>query len=138
MPAKADGVRTIFSQPQSNPVSVRALERELGDRIQTLTRSNVPDTETEEPVHELVQAGCSILFVNNYSNQIAKLAREYPQVQFCQGSYYDGEHENYPPNYHTFNAEIYQGRYISGIAAGMKLRDLIDTRAIAPEEALVG
>lgn len=141
-----DGIKVgfIYENDESTPYTYNfylaqsTLERELGDRIQTLTRSNVPDTQMEEPVRELVQAGCSILFVNNYSNQIVELAREYPQVQFCQGSFYDGEHENYPDNYHTFNVEIYQGRYISGIAAGMKLRDLIDTRAIAPEEALVG
>ncbi len=141
-----DGIKVgfIYENDESTPYTYNfclaqtALEREYGDRVQTLTRSNVPEAESEEPVRELVRAGCSILFVNNYSDQIAKLAEEYPQVQFCQGSYYDGEHENYPQNYHTFNAEIYQGRYISGIAAGMKLRDLIDTRAIAPEEALVG
>ncbi len=141
-----DGIKAgfIYENDESTPYTYNfylaqtALEREFGDRVQTLTRSNVPEAESEEPVRELIRAGCSILFVNNYSSQIAKLAEEYPQVQFCQGSFYDGEHENYPENYHTFNAEIYQGRYISGIAAGMKLRELIDTRSIAPEEALVG
>ena len=43
-----------------------------------------------------------------------------------------------PANYHTFKGEIYQGRYVSGIAAGLKLRELIDQHVIIPEEALVG
>lgn len=134
----------IYENDESTPytynfyMAQNALERQFGERVQMLVRSNVPEAESEEPLRELVRAGCSIIFINNYSDQIQALAREYPEVQFCQGSYFDGDHDDYPDNYHTFNAEIYQGRYISGIAAGMKLRDLIDTRAIAPGEALVG
>lgn len=134
----------IYENDESTPYTYNfslaesALEREFGDRVQVLTRSNVPNTETEAPVRELVRAGCGILFLNNHSDQIRQLALDYPQVQFCQISNCDGEHEDYPENYHTFNAEIYQGRYISGIVAGMKLRELIDAGSIGPDEALVG
>ena len=134
----------IYENDESTPytynfcLAQNALEREYGSRVQLLTRNNVPEAESEEPVRELARAGCSIIFLNNYSDQIRLLAEEYPRVQFCQNSFNAADHEHYPANYHTFNAEIYQGRYLSGIAAGMKLRDLIDTHAISPEEALVG
>ena len=134
----------IYENDESTPYTYNfylaqsALERAYGDRVQTVVRSNVPETESEEPLRELVRSGCSIIFVNNYSDQISQLAREYPQVQFCQGSFNEGEHENCPDNYHTFNAEIYQGRYVSGVVAGMKLRELLGGHQISAGEALVG
>ena len=41
-------------------------------------------------------------------------------------------------NYHTFNGEIYQARYVSGVAAGMKLKSMADNGVILPEDAKVG
>lgn len=115
-----------------------ALERELGESVKVYTCSNVSEGDTLEPIRELVRTGCGIIFVNNYSAQVIDAARECPDVQFCQTSYFDGEHEDLPKNYHTFNGEIYQGRYVSGVAAGLKLREMIDSGAIAAGEALVG
>ena len=66
------------------------------------------------------------------------LAREFPQVQFCQASMPTISIEGTPENYHTFNGEIYQARYVSGIAAGMKLRQLLDSGALLPQDAVVG
>jgi len=85
-----------------------------------------------------VRAGCGLIFINNYSDQVLEAAKLYPKVQFCQGSYSGGDHSDYPENYHTFNGAIYQARYVSGIAAGLKLRDMIDNRIIGADGALVG
>ena len=115
-----------------------ALRRAFPGRVKILSHSNVPDSETLEPIHELVRAGCGIIFTNNYSDQVLEAARMHPEVQFCQGSYSTGDHGDYPDNYHTFNGEIYQARYVSGIAAGMKLRDMLDSHAITADQALVG
>ena len=134
----------IYENDESTPytynftLAQKALERELGDRVRVYARSNVPENETLEPVEELVRAGCEIVFTNSYSDQFLEAALAHPEVQFCQNSYSDGEHENCPENYHTFNGEIYQGRYVSGIAAGLKLRELIDRHVLNGEEALVG
>ena len=134
----------IYDNDESTPytynfaLAQKALEREFPDRVQTYARSNVPDMETLEPVEELLRAGCGIIFTNNYSDQIIEAARQYPNVLFCQSAYYAGSHDDYPENYHTFNGEIYQARYVSGIAAGLKLRDMIDSHVIGADEALVG
>ena len=42
------------------------------------------------------------------------------------------------PNYHTFMGTIYQGRYISGIVTGMKLRELIEQKKLTPAQAKIG
>lgn len=114
------------------------LEREYPGRVQILVRSNVPDTDTEGPLRDLVRQGCGIIFANNYSDQVYAMALEYPKVQFCQASFPDAHVNEDADNFHTFNAEIYQGRYISGIVAGMKLREMIDNGVITADQALVG
>ena len=116
----------------------RALEKEYPQQVQILSRSNVRGSETEEPLRELVKKGCAIIFINNDSTQVRPLAEEFPTVQFCQISVGDDASGGVPANYHTFGGEIYQGRYVSGVAAGMKLREMIDAGALAPDKALVG
>ena len=63
---------------------------------------------------------------------------DYPDVQFCQGAYATSDDVSDVKNYHSFAGAIYQGRYASGVVAGLKLRDMIDRHVIQPEEALVG
>ncbi|MBR0408644.1 MAG: BMP family ABC transporter substrate-binding protein [Clostridia bacterium] len=134
----------IYENDESTPytynfsLAQQALEKEYGEQVQVLTRSNVRDTETEEPLRELVDRGCRIIFINSYSEQVVQVAAEYPSVQFCQVSFLPFPDPNTPENYHTFKGKIYQGRYVSGIAAGMKLRELIDQGEIQADEALVG
>ena len=115
-----------------------ALEKKYGDRIQIYTSSNVLDDEMEEPLRKLAVNGCDIIFFNGYSEMVKELADEYPNTQFCQTSYMDMNGVSVPENYHTFKGEAYQGRYVSGIAAGMKIKQLISDGIIGEEDALVG
>ncbi len=115
-----------------------AVAKTYGDRVDILTCSNVLDDEMEEPLRELAEEGCDIIFFNGYSELVRKLAPDYPDIQFCQTSYMDMRNQVVPPNYHTFKGEAYQGRYVSGIAAGMKINEMIYDGTIAPDEAIVG
>ena len=92
----------------------------------------------EEPLRELAGEGCDIIFFNGYSELVRQLAPEYPNTQFCQTSYMDMSDQKVPANFHTFKGEAYQGRYVSGIAAGMKLQQMIQEGTIKEEEATVG
>ena len=134
----------VYSEDESTPYTAnfvkaqRALEDEYGDRVQVLVKSNVLSRESEQPMRELIRDGVKILFINMDTDIPITLAREFPDVQFCQVSLPSISMEGTPENYHTFNGEIYQARYISGIAAGMKLRQLLDSGALLPRDALVG
>ncbi len=116
----------------------QALEREYPDQVRILSCSNVRGSETEEPLRELIKKGCAIIFINNDSRQVRSMAVEYPAVQFCQISVGDDASSADPPNYHTFCGEIYQGRYASGVAAGMKLQQLIADGAVSAHRPLIG
>lgn len=115
-----------------------AVVRKYGDKVTVLTCSNVLDDEMEEPLRELADEGCDIIFFNGYSSLVKELAPDYPKIQFCQTSYMDMNDVKVPENYHTFKGEAFQGRYVSGIAAGMKIKQLISEGVISEDEARVG
>ena len=134
----------IYDNDESTPYTYNfslakdAVEKKYGDRVEILTCSNVLDEEMEEPLRELADDGCDIIFFNGYSELVRKLAPEYPNIQFCQTSYMDMSGQTVPENYHTFKGEAYQGRYVSGIAAGMKIRQMILDGLITEDQAIVG
>ena len=134
----------IYDNDESTPYTYNfalakdALEKEYGDKVTILTCSNVLDDEMEEPLRELAGAGCNIIFFNGYSEEVVKLASEYPDTEFCQTSYMDMENITTPENYHTFKGEAYQGRYVSGIVAGMKIKQRINEGFLSSDDAKVG
>lgn len=67
-----------------------------------------------------------------------EVAKKYPEIQFCQAT---GDNANQNPivsNYHTYMGAVYQGRYIAGIVAGMKLQEMISEGKITPQDAKIG
>ncbi len=134
----------IYEGDESTPYTYNfalaeyALKETYPGRIEVFSRNNVREEDAETPALELIRSGCDIIFTNGYSEQIKELAPEYPEVQFCQASYRNSPDVNAPDNYHTFKGRVYEGRYVSGIAAGLKLNEMIDNRVISREEALVG
>ncbi|MBQ4435859.1 MAG: BMP family ABC transporter substrate-binding protein [Clostridia bacterium] len=141
-----DGVKVgfVYDNDESTPYTYNfslakdAVERKYGERVEIFTCSNVLDDQIEEPIRELAAKGCDIIFFNGYGELVRELAAEYPQIQFCQTSYMDMSDQAVPANYHTFKGEAYQGRYVSGIAAGMKIRQMISEGIISEDQAVVG
>ena len=134
----------IYDNDESTPYTYNfslakdAVEKKYGDRVEILTSSNALDDEMEEPLREMAEAGCDILFFNGYSELVRELAPEYPDIQFCQTSYMDMSGQKVPENYHTFKGEAYQGRYVSGVAAGMQIQQMISEGIITEEQAMIG
>ena len=134
----------IYDNDESTPYTYNfslakdAVEKKYGEKVEILSCSNVLDDEMEEPLRELADEGCDIIFFNGYSEKVIELAPEYPGVEFCQASYMDMSSMDVPENYHTFKGEAYQGRYVSGIAAGMKIKQMITEGVITGDQAIVG
>ncbi len=134
----------IYDNDESTPYTYNfslakdAVEKKYGEKVDILTCSNALDDEIEEPLRELADQGCDIIFLNGYSELVMKLAPEYPNTQFCQTSYMDMNGVSVPENYHTFKGEAYQGRYVSGIVAGKKIDEMISEGTITKDQAIVG
>ena len=136
----------VYAGDESTPYSYnfiraqRALETAYGEQAEILAVSNLPESEAEETLRELARSGCEIIFSNSveYEGAMLAAAADHPEVQFCQGAAFDANTEGDPENYHTFMGEIYQGRYVSGVVAGLKLRELIEAGTITEAKAKVG
>ena len=134
----------IYDNDESTPYTYNfslakdALEKKYGEKVEIVTSSNVLDDEIEEPLREMAAGGCGIIFCNGYSEKVRRLAPEYPEIEFCQTSYMNMSSQKVPDNYHTFKGEAYQGRYVSGIAAGMKIREMISEGLLKEEQPMVG
>ena len=88
---------------------------------------------------ELADAGCNIIFADSFGHEpyMIEVAKANPEVQFCHSTGTLAHTENLA-NYHNAFASIYEGRYLAGIAAGMKLNAMIEAGDIKAEEAKMG
>ena len=82
---------------------------------------------------------CNIVFADSFGHEehMMRAAQEFPSVQFCHATGTNAKTANIA-NYHNTFAAIYEGRYVAGIAAGMKLNEMIQAGKIKAEEAVIG
>ena len=92
-----------------------------------------------ETAMDLVDEGCNIIFADSFGHEdyMIQAARKHPEVQFCHSTG-NRAHTEGLANYHNAFASIYEGRYLAGIAAGMKLNAMIEAGDIKAEEAKMG
>ena len=107
---------------------------------QYIIKTNIPEgNECYEAAADLVDQGCDVIFANSFGHEdfMLQAAKEFKDVQFCHATGYKAHLENVA-NYHNAFASIYEGRYLAGIAAGMKLNEMIASGKIKAEEAKMG
>ena len=105
-----------------------------------LIRTNVPEgQESYDTAAELVDAGCGIIFADSFGHEdfLIQAAKEFPEVQFCHSTGTKAHTEGLD-NYHNAFASIYEGRYLAGVAAGMKLNEMIANGDITEDQAKIG
>ena len=105
-----------------------------------ILKTNVPEgQECYEAAVDMVDAGCNIIFADSFGHEpyMIQAAQEFPEVQFCHSTG-TRAHTAGLANYHNAFASIYEGRYLAGIAAGMKLNEMIEAGEFTAEEAKIG
>ena len=111
-----------------------------GYNVELLVKRNTTESSlARDNNEELAAEGCEIIFNNSYGFEpyMLEASKEYPDTIFVGMTNCGSQQDDNPNTYNTF-AAIYEGRYLAGIAAGMKLQQLIDNGTIKPEEAIVG
>ena len=107
---------------------------------QVVMKTNIPETnECFNAAEDLVDRGCNIVFADSFGHEsfLKQAAEKYPDVQFCHATGTTA-HTAGLDNFHNAFASIYEGRYLAGIAAGMKLNELIKAGKFKAEEAKMG
>ena len=103
-------------------------------------RTNIPEgQECYNAAAELVDDGCNIIFADSFGHEdfLIQAAKKFPNVQFCHATGVKAHTEKLA-NFHNAFANIYMGRYLAGVAAGMKLNQMIEEGQFTAEEAKIG
>ncbi len=105
-----------------------------------IIKTNIPEgKECYETAADMADSGCKIVFADSFGHEdfMIQAAKEFPDVQFCHATGTKAHTENLP-NYHNAFAAIYEGRYLAGIAAGMKLKEMLDEGKITKDQLKIG
>jgi len=108
--------------------------------VEYITKVNIPESEAcYDAAMELVDEGCTYIFADSFGHEpyMLQAAKEAPEVQFCHATGTQA-HTAGVANYHNAFANIFEGRFLGGVAAGMKLNEMIEAGEITAEEAKVG
>ena len=108
--------------------------------VEYLMKTNIDENEDcQEAAEQLADAGCDIVFADSFGHEdyMIEAAKEFPDVQFCHATGTKAHTENLS-NFHNAFASIYEGRYLAGVAAGLKLNEMIENGEFTAEEAKMG
>lgn len=115
-PAEGSGYTYTHDQ------GIVGMQQNLGlDDSQIIRKNNVSDTDAtaiENAMRECIEEGCQVIFATSwgYMDICEALADEYPDVIFSHGAGYKSN----GVNFNNYFGRIYQARYLTGIAAGLK------------------
>ena len=107
---------------------------------QVVIKTNIAETNAcYDTAIDLADAGCNIVFADSFGHEqfMIQAAKERPNTQFCHATGTRAHTEGLS-NYHNAFASIYEGRYLAGIAAGLKLNEMIADGKITAEQAVIG
>ena len=99
--------------------------------VTAVIKNNIEEGEAAyTAAADLVDQGCKFVFADSFGHEdyILKAAKEFTNVQFSHATGTKAHTENLS-NFHNAFASIYQGRYLAGVAAGMKLKSMIEANA---------
>ena len=107
---------------------------------QVIMKRNIPESnDCYEAALDLADEGCNIIFANSFGHEtyLLEAAKEFPEVQFCHATG-TMAHTAGLPNFHNAFAAIYEGRYLAGVAAGLKLNELKAAGQLKGEVPMMG
>ncbi len=118
--------------------AAKAASEELG--FELVIKVNIPEDDScAQAAEELAEDGCNVIFANSFGHEtyIMTVAEEYADVEFCHATGTNAKTAGIE-NFHNAFASIYEGRYLAGIVAGMKINEMIANGDITEDEAKMG
>ncbi|MBE6542776.1 MAG: BMP family ABC transporter substrate-binding protein [Ruminococcaceae bacterium] len=107
---------------------------------QVIIKKNIPESnDCYEAACDLVAEGCDVIFADSFGHEsfLLKAAKENPNVEFCHATG-TMAHTEKLDNFHNAFAAIYEGRFLAGVAAGLKINEMIESGKITAEQAKMG
>ena len=114
---------------------------ELGmDKKQYDITTNIPeDKKCYTAAKKYASQGYNLVFADSFGHEkyMLQAAKAFPDTQFCHATGTKALVEE-RGNFHNAFATIYEGRYLAGVAAGMKLKEMMEKDTITPKVGYVG
>ncbi len=107
---------------------------------QVIFKKNIMESDAcYEAACDLIDEGCDVIFADSFGHEtyLLKAAKEFPDIEFCHATG-TMAHTEKLPNFHNAFASIYEGRFLAGVAAGMKLNEMIAAGTIKGENPKMG
>lgn len=107
---------------------------------QVIAKTNIGEDEAAyDAVVDLAEQGCNIIFANSFGHEdyMIQAATEFPDVQFAHATGYQAASSGLP-NMHNYFTAVYESRYVSGVVAGLKLNEMIESGKITADKAKMG
>jgi len=108
--------------------------------VEYLIKENVAESsEAYDAACELADSGCNLVFGDSFGfeDYMIQASKEFPDVEFCHATGTKAHTEKLP-NFHNAFASIYEGRYLDGVAAGLKLKEMNFAGDVMAGENIVG
>ncbi|MBR7091686.1 MAG: BMP family ABC transporter substrate-binding protein [Clostridia bacterium] len=122
--------------------AMESVQQELGlTNEQVIIATGIPEgAECKDKAVEMAEAGCQVIIADSFGHEqyMIEAAKQYPNVLFAHATGTKAHMNTDLPNYVNAFASIYEGRYIAGVVAGMKLKEMIDSGKITEDKAKVG
>ena len=112
-----------------------------GKNVEIVFKKNIPESnKCYEAASELVDDGCTLIFADSFGHEdfMIDAAKKHKNVQFCHATGTKAHTTTDAPNFHNAFASIYEGRYLAGVAAGLKLNEMIADGKFKADEAKIG
>ena len=109
-------------------------------KVDYILKTNVDESDAcYQAAADLVDQGCNIVFADSFGHEsyMIQAAKDFKDVEFCHATGTRAHTENLK-NYHNAFATIYEGRFLAGVAAGLKLKEMIDSGKITAAQAKTG
>ena len=113
---------------------------EQGINVEWVYKTQIlEDSGCEDANIELADAGCQLIINNSYGFEpfMLKVAPDYPEIEFISCTNQASAVDELANTHNAF-ANIYEGRYLAGVAGGMKLQQMIDEGTITADQAVIG
>ncbi len=134
------GENSTYDANFINAVKEACAELGLEEGTNYVIVSNIEEADIcRETALDLVDEGCNIIFADSFGHEdfIIEAAKEHPEVEFCHATGTKAHTENLA-NFHNAFAAIYEGRYLAGVAAGMKLEEIKAAGGLKGEVPMIG
>lgn len=108
--------------------------------VEMINKTNIDESDAcKEAALDLVDQGCDIIFADSFGHEdfMIEAAKANPDVQFLHATGTKAHTEKLD-NFHNAFASIYEGRYLAGVAAGMKINAMIEEGKFTEDEAKMG